>query len=1241
MTEDNRIVPTDATHSGGTTLPEGASESTPRNINPVPAVHTKGGNEGIKLPESKDDIIADSGAPRFIKTGNAPKVTTHGDTESATDVDKFTDRLSVRPQQRMHTGYTGKIRTYADVHAAPADRMKRMILSEESEFSEIVNADNTRKMEQSDGFLFKAEDMEIVEQAEPIENGASVKTDSDDTATAATNGTASDEENGSTVKSADDTAGTISETNATEKTAETPTAGNHDPNSGRTKKIAPNGELLREIAGTATDDVPQDPDQMMMNGYSEADADGEREEALRKTRAKKISSYHFWNKAHTQETGAKTDEKFTNEGSRELPEFLQRMADRFAGLDSSFTPIDGNEYNDIADRKTIFKKLMKTRSFCLMRAAGIALLGIILFIIDFAVSINASNNGGLFTILGGNSLVYNIINSVFLVIAALVMFPDLKSGVCSLLKVQPKTDTALLITFIFALIQNAALYSSAIKAEYDLHLLAPAAVLSAVPYLTAKLFFYDSTRQCFKAVSAKSDKSYLRKVSDVNLVKEILRDSDADESINVVYAGKTKFISSFLHHSADSANAAMPDSRLVAITTCASILLGLLAAILSKSFSAGITASSLTLLISFPVGSLLALGKLLASENNKLSIKSSFVQSYTDAHDFSCVDDIVIDDTDVIKAEVTKCISAKNVKENQAKFVAGALTNASGGLLKKTFASGIVGFEERMPPVDGLVYEDKLGVSAWVSGCKILLGSHALLVNHNVGVPDESIVDTLIEEGCKSVYLAIEGRFAALFSVKYTPLNGVADNLKILADNGANVLISTIDANISDSYAEQLLCLPEDSVRTLPKRITDKLSSSRTTVTDSEEAGVVFGDSVDSLCRCAAASIRLDSAKRISNLICTSSSVFGMAITALLILTGAYTKISSIVPIMLQTIWTAFCFVSPGIFAGAAKPRKRKALKRDISESRDKPNGITDKKESAANEDKMQSNATQSTSENTAENAPENEKSDAANTSTAEEIITSAEKTDESDDPISAETYSALDAFAEDQEKAEGKKPRGKRASNASAADGGTADNGGEYSDDAQANSNSGVSGKLKNVFSGIFTRATPENSGELVEEEDIGDNDTTVNDTYDEDFSEDKNRKKRGFKSNKKSNNGPVDDAEAQPEQKKNKGILIPGGSTASHRKNKVTYDTAFEIEAAYKKKKDEDRRVRDIFTAPEIPSGPHYDLNEKPQEEAKFVPPTNTGSINVFDDSIFSPFEDDKIFAGIHDSTSAKFDF
>ncbi len=1192
MTEDNRTVPADASHSSGITLPNGASDAAPRKINPVPAVHTKGGEEEIKLPEAKDDIIADAGAPRFIKTGNVPKVTLHTETQSDTDVEKFTDRLSVRPQQRMRTGYTGKIRTYADTHAAPADRMKRMIMSENSEFAEL--RETTETAQQSDGFSFNAEDDEAVE----------------------------------TVHLSKEETDALSERLTREATKEIADGAGADGISAAddapTKRIAPKGELLREIADTATDDIPHDPDQLMMDGYDGENADGEREEALRETRAQKINSFHFWNKAHSQAAGADTDEKFTSGGSRELPGVLQRTADRFSGLDSSFTPVNSGEYSDAEDRKTVFKNLIKTRNSCLFRAAAVAFTGIILLVIDLAVSVSASKNGGFFAVLGGNSLVYNIINSVFLAIAAVIMLPDLKAGASSLLKIHPKTDTSLLITFIFAALQNAALYSNAIKTEFDLHLLTPAAILVAVPYLVSKLFFYDSTRQCFKAVSAKSDKSYLRKVSDINLVKELLRDSEADESVNVVYAGKTKFISAFLARSADSATAAMPASRLVLICAGVSALLGIIAGITGKSFASGITAATLASLCSFPVGSLMSLGKLLADENKKLSLKSSFVQSYADARDFSCVDDIVIDDADVIKAEVTKCISAKDVKEKQAMFVAGALTSVSGGLLKKAFASGVAGFEERMPAVDGLVYEDRLGVSAWVSGCKILLGTHALLVNHNVGVPDESIVNALIEDGCKPVYLAIEGRFAALFSVKYSPLAGVAENLREFADNGSNVLISTVDASISDAYAELLLGLPADSVRTLPKKVTDKLSSSRTAVTDSEEAGIVFGDSVDSLCRCAAAAIRLDSAKRISKLISAGASALGLVITALLVLTGAYTKISSVIPLILQAIWTAFCFASPALFANSSKPRKRKALKKDLPVENAETHKRTD---SAASADTPSENA--ETAEDTEKTAHSKTAAPASDVKT-DGGGASSEVTE--GDPISADTYSALDAFAEEQERADRKKRRTGRTSDIPV-DGNGAVTDGDSNEDGKPQSSafSAAADKLKNIFSALFSHAPSDDGGDENEEPDGFDADGFDADGSGSDVSGGEAR------APKKAKNGRGQTASA-PQRK---GILIPDGTAAPRRKVRDTYDTADEIEAAYKRKKDEDERMRDIFTAPEMPEAPHYEIGAKPQEEAKFIPPTNTGNVNVFDDSVFSPFEDDKIFAGLHETTPPKYDF
>lgn len=1203
MTEENRNVPTDGAHSSGIKLPDGASGDAPRKINPIPAVHTTGGGEDIKLPEAQADIISDAGAPRFIKTGNVPKVTVRPEAQAETEVDRFTDRFSVRPQQRSRTGYTGKIRTYADTHAAPADRMKRMISTEGENAAETDEAVDMLEAKRG-GFVFNAEDAETVETVHiSKENADEIKR------------AAAEREAGATKELPDDAEPRFSA----------------DENETPTRKIPVKGELLREIAGTASDDVPLDPDQLMMDGYDgdDEEEDGAREEALRRARAKKINNFNFWNKSNGTEESA--DEKFSSGSHRELPPFFQRLADRFAGLDSSFTPVKSTEYRDPEDRKAVFSSLIKTRNACLLRAGVLALIGIILFIVDAAVAVSASKNGGFFTVLGGNSLVYNILNTVFLLSAAVILLPELKTGLFSLLKIHPKADTSLLFMFVSAALQNGAMYSNAVRAEYDMHLFTPAVILLSVPFLMSKLFFYDSMRQCFKAVSAKSDKSYLRKVSDVRLVRELLRDSDADEDINVVYAGKTKFIGTFLGRGADSANAGMPASRLVLICAAASVVLGIAAGFVGKSFAAATTAMTLAALCSFPVSCLVSLGKTLANENKKLSLKSSFVQSYADARDFSCVDDIVIDDADVIRAEVTKCISAKNVKEKQAMFVAGALTSVSGGLMKKAFASAVHGFEDRMPAVDGLVYEDKLGVSAWVSGCKILLGTHTLLVNHNVGVPDESVVNALIEDGAKPVYLAIEGNFAALFSVKYSLLPGVAGNLGELADNGANILISTVDPNITDAYAEELLGLPADSVRTLAKKVSDKLNSSRTAVTDSEEAGIVFGDSVESLCRCAAAAIRLDSAKRISKLICAGASVFGLVIAAFLVFTGAYAKTSAIIPIVLQAIFTAFCIASPALFANTSKPRRRKALKKDVPDDVFGVNGSDG--ETAFSGGRVESTENEASEENTVSSRAssaggEKPVGDGGSVNSAPPTADNAD--DDGDDPISAETYSALDAFAEEQERAERRSSGKTRFAATSAASADTAesddDSDGEVdSEKESADLVSSIVSKAKKLFGGILRKTESETESEA---DDDTDGETEAPDGHGSDAAVTDSVLKAD-----KARTASVPAA-------KREGILIPETGKASRRTRK-TFDTAEDIEAAYKRKKDEDERVRSIFTAPEIPDAPHYDIGAKPAEEAKFVPPTNTGSINVFDDSVFSPFEDDKIFAGLHDSPPARFDF
>ena len=61
-------------------------------------------------------------------------------------------------------------------------------------------------------------------------------------------------------------------------------------------------------------------------------------------------------------------------------------------------------------------------------------------------------------------------------------------------------------------------------------------------------------------------------------------------------------------------------------------------------------------------------------------------------------------------------------------------SSSSGGPVSS--APGI--YMPRMLMVDGVLYEDKMGTSAWIYKKKILVGNRDLLINHDIAVPKQA-----------------------------------------------------------------------------------------------------------------------------------------------------------------------------------------------------------------------------------------------------------------------------------------------------------------------------------------------------------------------------------------------------------------------------------------------------------------------------------------------------------------------
>ncbi len=130
------------------------------------------------------------------------------------------------------------------------------------------------------------------------------------------------------------------------------------------------------------------------------------------------------------------------------------------------------------------------------------------------------------------------------------------------------------------------------------------------------------------------------------------------------------------------------------------------------------------------------------------------------------------------------------------------MTIRAGGPLSSVFRRVIENKVELLQEVDTLVYEQDMGLSGWVSGRRVLVGSRRLLENHGVDVPSRDYEGRYAKDGRKLVYLSIGGELSAMFVISYVGDEGMARALHGLTKRGITLLVRTCDPNVT----EELIC---------------------------------------------------------------------------------------------------------------------------------------------------------------------------------------------------------------------------------------------------------------------------------------------------------------------------------------------------------------------------------------------------------------------------------------------------
>lgn len=189
---------------------------------------------------------------------------------------------------------------------------------------------------------------------------------------------------------------------------------------------------------------------------------------------------------------------------------------------------------------------------------------------------------------------------------------------------------------------------------------------------------------------------------------------------------------------------------------------------------------------------------------------------------FSAANSILIDAHDLFPAEAVKLQGIKTFsgkRIDDAIVDAASIVTQSNSILSNVFMDIIANNTELLKKVDTIIYEDLMGISAWVDDKRVLIGNRELMVNHSIAVPKKEYEESHTKLGHDVVYLAAEGELAAAFIIQISTNREIFDVVNLLERNEMRAIIKSVDSILTVDKIAELFNIEPSFIKILPSRL--------------------------------------------------------------------------------------------------------------------------------------------------------------------------------------------------------------------------------------------------------------------------------------------------------------------------------------------------------------------------------------------------------------------------------------
>lgn len=517
-----------------------------------------------------------------------------------------------------------------------------------------------------------------------------------------------------------------------------------------------------------------------------------------------------------------------------------------------------------------------------------------------------------------SAITFSVFNFLTLFAAGWICRVTIINGITPLKKFKGNSDTGAAVAVLATGLQSiTSLFSSSRFFGGDQYLYATLAILALLLNCAGKLFMVMRVKDNFRFVTSKTAPAYAAKIyTNEDIARQLTSGTSSSGKPIVAYQHETDFMSDFLRLSYSPDPSEDMASKIAPVTLIFSLLVSVLYAIFSKDIIGAFSTLAIISCVSVPVCDLLAVNLPLRQLCKDTLSKNAMISGYPAVRQFCDTKAVICQAKDLypmdsITLNGVKAFTNNNVET--AMLAAAAILREAQNPMACVFDHVVASSKDKLPKVESVLYEDRLGLVGWVEGERILVGSKALLEKYAISLPSEDFEDKHKKEGKLVTYLARSGEAVAMFVTTYDTTLRIAELLQKAEANGLSLLVHTTDHNITGEKIAGDFGIFYRSVKVLPTGLGNVCQEITSQKEDSSRAYLATRGSFLSMLRALCGCVKLRSNTSLSVVIQLIGIILGVLIVSTLSLFAGVGFLKNIEMLIFVAFWAGASLIAPSI----------------------------------------------------------------------------------------------------------------------------------------------------------------------------------------------------------------------------------------------------------------------------------------------------------------------------------------